>query len=113
MPHLQEFYEYFKYINAADNSEYFDFRESIFDITNSEEILNSKILASEISSAILGLKLGKAPGYDEILNEYIKFTEEVLMPLYVKFLNVIFETGILPEVWLQGKIRPIYKSKGD
>ena len=70
-------------------------------------------MASEISSAIRGLKLGKAPGYDEILNKYIKSTEEVLMPLYVKFFKVIFETGILPEVWLQGKIRPIYKNKGD
>ena len=86
MPLLQEFYEYFKYINAADNSESFDFKESIFDITDSEEILNSKILASEISSAIRGLKLGKAPGYDEILNEYIKSTEEVLMPTLCKIL---------------------------
>ena len=71
------------------------------------------ITQTEISSAIRGLKLGKSPGYDEILNEYIKCTEHLLMPVYIKLFNTIFDTGTLPEAWLEGKIRPIYKNKGD
>ena len=35
------------------------------------------------------------------------------MPLYSKLLNIIFETGILPDTWLEGRIRPIFKNKGD
>ena len=34
------------------------------------------------------------------------------MPLYSKLFNIIFDTGILPDAWLEGKIRPIYKNKG-
>ena len=35
------------------------------------------------------------------------------MPLYIKLFNFIFETGIIPDTWLEGKIRPIFKNKGD
>ena len=35
------------------------------------------------------------------------------MSLYFKLFNIIFETGILPESWLEGKIRLIFKNKGD
>ena len=33
--------------------------------------------------------------------------------LYIKLFNVVFDTGIMPDVRLEGKIRPIYKNKGD
>ena len=35
------------------------------------------------------------------------------MPLYNSFFNLILETGILPDTWLEGMIKPIYKHKGD
>ena len=91
----------------------FDFNESNFNINNADIILNSSIMGQEISSAIKGLKSGKAAGFDEVLNEYIKATETMLMPLYIKLFNLIFDTGLLPEAWLEGKICPIYKNKGD
>ena len=91
----------------------FDFNESNFNINNADIILNSSITGQEISSAMKGLKSGKTAGFDEILNEYIKATETMLMPLYIKLFNLIFDTGLLPVAWLEGKICPIYKNKGD
>lgn len=35
------------------------------------------------------------------------------MPLLIKLFNIIFETGFLPESWLEGRIRPIFKNRGD
>ena len=104
MPPLQDFYNYFKELNKSIVTESFDFEDSIFyNIAALDEILNVAISQTEISSAIRGLKTGKSPGYDEILNEYTKCTEHLLMHIYIKLFNTIFDTGTLPEAWLEGK----------
>ena len=36
-----------------------------------------------------------------------------MLPIYVLFFNIILETGLIPEPWLEGIIRPIYKQSGD
>ena len=36
-----------------------------------------------------------------------------MMPVYVSFLNLVFNTGIIPDSRLEGIIKPIYKRKGD
>ena len=35
------------------------------------------------------------------------------MPVYLKFFNIIYESGFVPEEWLIGLVKPIYKNKGD
>ena len=111
-PPLRDFYEYFKTVNVLENEESFNIHESEYNADDSDQILNSEITETEILKATNALKSGKSPGYDEILNEYIKSTKLAFMPLYIKLFNIIFDTGILPDVWLEGKIRPIYKNKG-
>jgi hypothetical protein len=47
------------------------------------------------------------------MNEYIKSTCEIVMPVYVKLFNIIFDSGNVPESWLVGNILPLYKNNGD
>ena len=75
--------------------------------------LNRIINEDEIKLAINKLNNNKACGLDGIINEYIKSTEIIFMPLYTKLFNVILDTGIIPHSWSLGKIVPIYKNKGD
>ena len=35
------------------------------------------------------------------------------MPIYLKFFNIIYDSGTVPEEWLIGLIKPIYENKGD
>jgi len=92
--------------------------ESNFEIPDTNDnlandTLNGEITEEEITSAIQNLKNGKAPGYDSVINEYIKSTICLCMPLYLKLFNKILDTGIIPEMWTIGIIMPIYKNKGD
>ena len=36
-----------------------------------------------------------------------------MLPIYCKLFNVIFESGLIPESWSVGTIKPIFKNKGD
>ena len=58
------------------------------------------------------IKNNKCPADDNILNEYIKHSKEKMIPVYVGLFNLVLDTGIIPDPWLEGIIRPIYKRKG-
>ena len=59
------------------------------------------------------MKNNKASGIDLILNEHLKTLSQTLSPILVNLFNLIFDTGIFPEIWTLGMINPIYKNKGD
>jgi hypothetical protein len=63
--------------------------------------------------ALTNLNNGKVPGEDDIINKYIKSTVNQFLPIYVNLFNLIFSCGIIPDSWLVGIIKPIYKNKGD
>ena len=112
-PPLQEFYDYFKDIDFTQDIEQFDSEQAGFRNNDNNDILNVPITENEILLAIRALKLGKSAGLDHILNEYIKNTVHMFIPLYLKPFNIIFATGTLPDSWLEGRLIPIYKNKGD
>jgi len=68
---------------------------------------------SYFTNCIKKLKNDKASGEDVIINEYIKSTAHQFINIYEKLFNLIFDCGIIPESWVIGKIKPIYKNKGD
>ena len=117
-PPLESFLDFFKNLNTPDTegSEEDTLKEEILtsiDLNDDNQFLNIPITEEEISKCINKLKNSKAPGSDQILNEYIKYTKPKLLSLYVKLFNLILETGIIPEKWVEGMIKPIYKNKGD
>ena len=76
--------------------------------------LKAPITVNEISKVILTLKNQKACSMnDNVLNEYLKYSKNAMLPIYCKLFNLILNTGIIPEAWSKGTILPIYKNKGD
>ena len=108
---IDKLYEHFKNLNMKSDAE--DFCYELPEIENGDEILNGEITEEEIICAIKDLKNGKAPGCDDVVNEYIKSTKDLFMPLYLKLFNLILDSGVIPEIWLSGIIVPIYKNRGD
>ena len=110
---INDLYNFFKDIKRFNDSHDPESENLNFLIDNDDEILNTHISENEILKYINNLKNNKACSNDGIINEYIKATEHEMMPLYVAFFNLIFNSGVLPDSWLEGAIRPIYKKKGD
>ena len=77
------------------------------------ERINRNITQNEIFKCIKNLKNNKACGDDCIINEYIKSTSNQFIELYEKLSNLIFKSGVIPEMWVSGTIKPFYKNKGD
>ena len=111
-PPVQAFYDYFKNLNENDLASPNDDQNDL-NIQDDNDLLNSKITESEILISISSLNNGKLPGEDSILNEYIKTTKTLFLPLYTFLFNAVLDSGTLPDSWLIGKIRPIFKNKGD
>jgi hypothetical protein len=63
--------------------------------------------------SVKNLNNGKAPGEDDIINKYIKSTVNQFLPVRVNLFNLIFSCGIIPDSWLIGIKKPIYKNKRD
>ncbi len=108
-----EFYEHFKKLNSAtiDVQEEADVLQRGSHETN--DVLNRTFTTDEIRKCINKLKNNKAYGLDLILNEYIKVSVDMMLPVYVKLFNIILDTGVIPSNWLEGLIKPLYKNKGE
>ena len=84
---LEPLYDYFKNINDQDpNDDETVLGEFNVDILDDEELLNSFIIEGEIMKCIKSLKNNKSSGNDNILNEYIMPTAEILLPTYTAVL---------------------------
>ena len=59
------------------------------------------------------LKNDKSPGYDGVLNEFIKKSLPKMGDALAGLFNIVLNSGHIPEEWAIGLIVPIYKNKGD
>ena len=112
-PNLESFMEHFKSLNEGPviHTEEESELKNCSTVVNDE--LNMPITLNEIQQCITQLKNNKACGEDMIKNEFLKSTFHIFSKLYVRFFNIILDTGIVPHKWLEGIIIPLYKNKGD
>ena len=91
-------YEYFKELNfCEDNYLVFDGNNENIVSDMAAELMNGPITPSEIESVICGLANDRASGIDCIRNEYMKYTINMMLPIYTKIFNLIFDNGIVQE----------------
>ena len=84
-----DFYHFFKNINSQDDvgpsQDGYSFE---FDISDKDEIkndeINQTVTENEILAAIKSLKNNKSSGLDNIVNEHLKSTIQVMIPIYKK-----------------------------
>ena len=48
-----------------------------------------------------------------VLNENISSTVSIFLSLHTKLFNLILDTGVIPDEWLTGIDKFIFKNKGD
>ena len=74
--------------------------------------LDREITLDELIANIKLLKCGKASGPDNILNEFMKYSNHNTKLLLLKLFNFFFDHSYFPDQWAKSEIIPIYK-KGD
>ena len=75
--------------------------------------LNMAITNSEVTNCIKMLKNGKACGYDQVINEFLKYSNNIMCDLYTRLFNLILSKGLVPSDWAIGIIISLYKNKGN
>ena len=103
-PDIKDFSDHFKSLNdgiCIDEN-----KEAQLKLTASNsstnDVLDCPITDDEIRKCINTLKNNK--GDDQILNEYIKSTADIMINTYTKLLNVILDIGVIPDSWSNGVI---------
>jgi hypothetical protein len=111
---LNQFYEHFRSMNTdravSQDGLSSDPIHTAAPFDTSE--LDQAFTVQEIEVTAKKMKLGKACGIDDVVNEFLKFCNEPVLALLTRWFNIVLESGTVPEDWCTGIISPIYKKKG-
>ena len=77
--------------------------------TNFIPELDNPISEDEVRDAIKNLKVGKASGLDEICGEFLKYSENLIIPFLTKLFNKLYDTSVFPSEWCKSVIIPLFK----
>ena len=102
---IDSLFDFFKNLNSTEHDDGDDSRKKLGVPNFDSDALNIEVTEDEIMNCIKKLKNVKSPGTDEIIDEYIKISCPLLLPIYVKLFNIL-DTGNIPESWLIGVIKP-------
>ena len=90
----------------SDNNDNFNLSANTF------SQLNESFSYVQVESAIKKLKRNKAVcPEDDIINEYILESRDILCGHITSLFYRVFDSGIFPETWARGYIIPLHKSK--
>ena len=109
--HINKFYEHFKELNDQNTSNVNNFNANDIMSDNNNEI-NFDFTLEELDFLINKLKNNKASGFDNVINEFIKYSSRELRKTLVVLFNIILNSGIVPTAWCISLIKPLYKNKG-
>jgi hypothetical protein len=106
---IEDLYDFFKDTNSCDEIDECGENENVFFCMNDgiSKELNESITEDVIRNIVRHLSNKKAGGYDRILDEYIQYTIGQCIHIYVKLLNLVFDSGFFPECWTVGNIKPL------
>lgn len=65
-----------------------------------------------IVTAISNLKLGRSSGPDLISAEMLAASADIIAPYLHKLFKGIWQSGVIPQIWKDANIIPVYKNKG-
>ena len=107
---LDELYNYFKEMNEVEHEHI----KIVINLNedNHDDVLNVPMSQAEIENVILNLHNDKSSGLDNVTNEYLKHNVYLMIPIYFKLFNFIFDKGVVPVSWCVGVIAPIFENKG-
>nr|XP_014273202.1 uncharacterized protein LOC106678891 [Halyomorpha halys] len=71
--------------------------------------INEPFSMSELTLALEDTKSGKAPGIDGIHPEFLKHIGSNAKRVILKFINLTWERGCIPDLWRKSQVIPIIK----
>ena len=92
-----------------EDAEYFCTHHDFNNLSTCNTEFDQPITVSEIHSAVKSLKRNKAPGNDQLLNEYFVECIDILASHLCDLFNGILNSGYYPESWMEGLIIPLHK----
>ena len=103
------FLDYFKAVNNPDDPFYqadediLEFNERFVNSENEMLFaeLDRNITDAEIRKSIKQLKTGKSGGPDKLINEFLIYGSDALVPYLQKLFNLLFDIGIFQIVGLR------------
>ena len=104
---FEDLFEHYKNLNATDPDEF-----SLPNPQSNSNNINNDFTEGEICNGIKKLKCNKACGIDNIANEFIIDSSNMIAPTIAKLFNIILETGMIPQKWCIGLGIITLKNKG-
>ena len=96
-------------INSPENPRDRAGRNAPVDYDTFEPVLDKRITLEELREALSELKLGKAPGPDGLLVEYLKIFGGACETVLLKLVRLLFSNHLYPSNWTLNFLKPIYK----
>ena len=102
---------YFKELSLDLNKDEIKCIQTRFEEDQNSNGLSNPIRKDEVKKAMKHLKNNKACGRDELINEFFKVSQNKMIDIYSKLFNLVLFSGIVPEAWTIGVIKPLDKRK--